>query len=200
MLQNLTVGILSLIVLCSVAEAKKSNRAPEVLLQTSLGNIKIRLNQEKAPVSTQNMLTYVKAGLYNGTIFHRVIKGFMIQGGGFTPDLKRKPTHDPILNEADNGLSNKRGTVAMARTSVINSATAQFFINTVDNIQLDHQGPGAAFGYAVIGEVIEGMSVVDKISELTTCPGAPDCPPTLPPGMRDVPTKPVLIIKAKQIK
>lgn len=135
--------------------------APHVVLTTSFGDVEIELNQDKAPVSTQNFLKYVDSNFYNNTIFHRVIPGFMAQGGGFTAQMQQKPTNDPIKNEADNGLNNVRGTVAMARTSDVNSATSQFFINVKDNAMLDH---GARdYGYAVFGKVVKGMDVVDQI-------------------------------------
>ncbi|CAG7856037.1 Peptidyl-prolyl cis-trans isomerase cyp18 [biofilm metagenome] len=152
-----------------------------VILTTSQGKITIKLNPEKAPVSSANFLTYVKEGFYNGTVFHRVIKGFMAQGGGFDTSYSQKKTHDPIKNEADNGLSNKRGTIAMARTNDPNSATAQFFINYKDNNFLDHTSPTpSGWGYAVFGEVIEGMDVVDKMADVPTGVkgGMPDAPQT----------------------
>jgi cyclophilin family peptidyl-prolyl cis-trans isomerase len=130
----------------------------EVVLETSLGSIKLKLNSEKAPISTKNFIAYVKAGQYDGTIFHRVIPGFMAQGGGFDEKMNQRATNPPIKNEHSNGLQNKRGTLAMARTNDPNSATSQFFINVKDNGFLD-SGPG----YAVFGEVLEGMDVVDKI-------------------------------------
>lgn len=134
---------------------------------TSKGNIKIKLNPDKAPISTENFLKYVQKKQYDGTIFHRVIKDFMIQGGGFTPDMKEKDTLSPIKNEAKNGLSNMRGTIAMARTNEIDSASAQFFINVVDNQRLDYKNDNQ-YGYAVFGEVTDGMDVVDKIRNVTT--------------------------------
>ena len=137
-----------------------------ITIATSLGNIVVQLNREKAPISTDNFLNYVEKKQYDNTIFHRVIKDFMIQGGGFTADMKEKSTLAPIKNEAQNKLSNKRGTIAMARTNDPDSATAQFFINTVDNPNLD-ASPSQA-GYTVFGEVIEGMNVVDKIREVKT--------------------------------
>ena len=140
--------------------------APVVTLDTSLGTIKIALEQEKAPISTENFLAYVNARHYDGTVFHRVIPNFMIQGGGMGPSLREKPARPPIKNEASNGLRNARGTVAMARTSEPNSATAQFFINLKNNAQLDY-GVGGA-GYAVFGRVIEGMDVVDRIAAVNT--------------------------------
>jgi cyclophilin family peptidyl-prolyl cis-trans isomerase len=147
-------------------ENKMSNTQTKVKLTTSLGEIVIQLNSEKAPVSSENFLTYVKEGFYNGTIFHRVIKGFMAQGGGFDTDFNQKSVHDPIKNEADNGLANKRGTLAMARTNVPDSATAQFFINYKDNSFLNHTSPTpSGWGYAVFGEVIEGMDVVDAMAD-----------------------------------
>jgi len=142
---------------------------PKALIKTSLGDITVELNAEKAPKSVENFLQYAKEGFYNGTIFHRVINNFMIQGGGFTPDLHQKPTKPSIQNEAKNGLSNLRGTVAMARTSDPNSGAAQFFINVVDNDFLDFKSPsGQGWGYCVFGEVVEGMDVVDKIRAVAT--------------------------------
>ena len=148
--------------------AKKTDTsAPTVVIETSKGNITVKLNPEKSPISTENFLKYVDKKQYDDTIFHRVIKDFMIQGGGFTVDMKEKPTLAPIRNEADNKLSNKRGTISMARTGEVNSATAQFFINTVDNERLDYKSP-SNYGYAVFGEVTEGIDVVDKIREVKT--------------------------------
>jgi cyclophilin family peptidyl-prolyl cis-trans isomerase len=142
---------------------------PVVVMETSLGTIKIELDPAKAPLSVANFLRYVDEKSYDGTIFHRVIPDFMIQGGGFTPDMKQKQCHEPIKNEAANGLKNKRGTIAMARTGVVDSATSQFFINTVDNSGLDYKdATTAGFGYAVFGKVIEGMDVVDSIRKVKT--------------------------------
>ena len=142
---------------------------PVVEMKTSLGPIVIELYEDKAPKSVENFLEYVKSGFYNGTIFHRVIKNFMIQGGGMEPGMKQKPCKAPVENEAANGLRNKRGTVAMARTNDPHSATAQFFINTVDNDFLDFKAPtGQGWGYCVFGEVAEGMDVVDKIRAVRT--------------------------------
>lgn len=141
----------------------------KVQLKTSMGNITLSLNEELAPKSTENFLAYVRSGHYNGTIFHRVIANFMIQGGGMTAGLKQKPTKAPIDNEADNGLPNKRGAIAMARTGEPHSATAQFFINTVDNDFLNFSAPtNQGWGYAVFGEVTEGMDVVDAIRQVKT--------------------------------
>ena len=131
------------------------------------GDITIELFPEKAPITVKNFLDYVESGFFDGTIFHRVIPGFVIQGGGFTSDMKQKTTQAPIKNEADNGLKNARGTLSMARTSDINSATSQFFVNLKDNANLDHNGPGS-FGYAVFARVIDGMDVVDKIAAVPT--------------------------------
>jgi cyclophilin family peptidyl-prolyl cis-trans isomerase len=143
---------------------------PTVLVSTSLGDITLELYQDRAPVSVQNFLQYVNEGFYPGTVFHRVIPGFMIQGGGFTTEMVEKPTHPPIRNEATNGLSNVRGTLAMARTEALRSATAQFFINISDNrIKLDHHGYSPEdFGYAVFGRVLTGLEVCDRIAAVKT--------------------------------
>ena len=158
---------------------------PVVLMDTSLGKIKIELYVKEAPVSVKNFLEYVQSGFYNGTIFHRVINGFMIQGGGFTSDMRQKSTRSPIKNEADNGVKNARGTGAMAGTSDIHSATAQFFINLNDNGFLDHGGRD--FGYAVFGRVTAGMDIVYKIASAKTGRHGPHA---------DVPTQPVVIRSA----
>lgn len=166
---------------------------PKVLLKTSKGDIIIELNPDKAPITVKNFLSYVDDKFYDGTIFHRVIKGFMIQGGGLTPDMKTKAEkRPPIKNEANNGLKNRRGTIAMARTQDIDSATCQFFINLVDNPFLDHvPNDPAKFGYAVFGRVVQGMDVVDAIANV----------PTTTKGMyRDVPVETVLIISASRIQ
>ena len=140
-----------------------------VTMETSKGTITLALDDEKAPETVKNFLQYAKDGHYDGTIFHRVIDGFMIQGGGFTKDMNQKATKDPIRNEAMNGLKNKRGTIAMARTMVVDSATSQFFINLVDNDFLDFQNPTPqGFGYAVFGEVTDGLDVVDRIGKVKT--------------------------------
>ena len=142
---------------------------PAVKLETNYGDIIVRLDARKAPISTANFVQYVKSGFYDGTIFHRVIKSFMIQGGGFTPDLKQKETRAAIRNEADNGLKNKKYTIAMARTGEPHSATAQFFINTKDNDFLDFKSQTPqGWGYAVFGKVLKGQEVVDKIAAVTT--------------------------------
>lgn len=140
-----------------------------VEMKTNVGTIQLELNDEKAPATVDNFLKYVDAGFYDGTIFHRVIGNFMIQGGGFDKTEKRKETRDPIKNEAANGLKNIKGTIAMARTGVVDSATSQFFINLVDNAFLNHRGNSArTFGYAVFGHVITGMDVVEKIGQSKT--------------------------------
>jgi peptidyl-prolyl cis-trans isomerase A (cyclophilin A) len=168
---------------CSKASENDKETSPVVILKTSLGEIKIELNAEKAPISVENFLGYVDDGFYDGTIFHRVIPDFMAQGGGMTADMKQKKTKAAIKNEADNGLKNDRGTLAMARTAVVNSATSQFFINVKDNDFLNHGGRD--FGYAVFGRVLEGMDVVDKIA-------------AVPTGSRDVPAESVLIESARR--
>ena len=159
---------------------------PVVTLETSAGKIRIALDQEKAPVSTANFLKYARSGHYVGTVFHRVIPGFMIQGGGMTAELKEKPTQAPIRNESRNGVRNLRGTVAMARTNDPNSATSQFFINLKENPFLDFGIQGA--GYAVFGQVIDGMDVVDKIAAVPTKTAGP---------YQNVPVTPVLIKSVK---
>lgn len=166
-----------------------SDHSSKVKFTTSLGAVVIKLNPEKAPATSENFLTYVREGFYDGTIFHRVIKGFMAQGGGFDAAFRQKATHDPIKNEADNGLANKRGTIAMARTSDPESATAQFFINYKDNSFLNFTGPTpSGWGYAVFGEVVEGMDVVDKMAEQPTGNRGPH---------QDVPTTDIVIEKAE---
>lgn len=160
-----------------------------IVLTTTHGEIEIELNHDKAPLTAANFERYVKEGHYDGTIFHRVIKGFMIQGGGFTAEMEQKATHEPIKNEADNGLGNERGTIAMARTPNPHSATAQFFINTVDNDYLNFRSPDMmGWGYCVFGKVVKGMDVVDKIESVKTATVF---------GMRDVPTETVMIIHAE---
>ncbi len=166
---------------------------PVVVMTTSFGDITLELFKDKAPVSVENFLQYAKEGFYDGTVFHRVRKGFMIQGGGFTPTLVEKPTRPPILNEATNGLNNVRGTIAMARRQALRSATAQFYINVVDNRALDHTGFSPdEFGYAVFGRVLSGMEVADRISAVPTT--------TKGDGMDDVPIESVLIKGVKLVK
>lgn len=164
------------------AHASEGDR-PRVAIETSEGTIVVELRPDKAPETVANFLRYVKDGFYDGTIFHRVIQTFMIQGGGFTAEMKKKDTRAPIKLEVDEGLSNARGTIAMARTAVKDSATAQFFINTVDNKRLDTAGGG----YAVFGRVVEGMKAVDAIAAVATARQH---------GMGDVPLKTMLIKKA----
>lgn len=172
------------------AEPEPIKEAPvQVRLTTSMGDIVLELEKEKAPISTENFLQYVNSGSYDGTIFHRVIDGFMIQGGGFTPDMRQKPTNAPIKNEWQNGLSNGKYTIAMARLGGrADSATSQFFINVSDNGFLDQPRDGA--GYAVFGHVIEGTEIVDQITKVGTTDRA---------GHQNVPVEPVLIEKAEQI-
>ena len=147
---------------------------PMVIIKTSKGDIHVKLFQDKAPLTVKNFLQYVENKSYHGTIFHRVIDGFMIQGGGFTKDFAQKPTRAPVKNEAANGLKNQRGTLAMARTSDVDSATSQFFINVADNAFLDYTSPTPrGFGYCVFGKVIEGMDVVDKIKGMATTSRGP---------------------------
>lgn len=165
---------------------------PRVALDTSKGKIVLELDADKAPQTVSNFLTYVDAGFYDGTIFHRVIPGFMIQGGGFSAEMQQKQTRPPIQNEADNGLLNQRGTIAMARTPDPHSATAQFFINTVDNDFLNHKGKSQQnWGYAVFGLVVEGIDVVDEISRIKTVSRGTH---------RDVPAQPVVIVGATRLK
>jgi cyclophilin family peptidyl-prolyl cis-trans isomerase len=150
----------------------RSQEATVVQMQTNFGTIVLELDAAKAPKTVENFLAYIKEGFFDGTIFHRVIDGFMIQGGGFTADYKQKSTHAPVNNEANNGLKNKRGTIAMARTSDPHSATAQFFINVADNDFLDHTAPTpSGWGYTVFGKVTQGMDVVDKIKAAKTGSG-----------------------------
>jgi peptidyl-prolyl cis-trans isomerase B (cyclophilin B) len=159
-----------------------------VKLSTNYGDITIELNAEKAPITVANFLSYIEKGFYEGLVFHRVIKSFMIQGGGMDADMKQKPTDAPIKNEADNGLSNDKYTIAMARTSVPDSATAQFFINVKDNDFLNHTAPtSSGWGYCVFGKVVEGMDVVDQIEAVSTASRG---------GHQDVPVEPVVITKA----
>lgn len=162
------------LLLSLAASAQAEDAHLQYVIHTSEGDIVVELDARKAPATVENFRKYVEDGFYDGTIFHRVIRGFMLQGGGFTERFERKPTREPIKNEADNGLRNERGTLAMARTSDPHSATAQFFINTVDNPHLDHTSPTpAGWGYAVFGRVIEGMDVVERIEEIPTGSGGP---------------------------
>jgi peptidyl-prolyl cis-trans isomerase B (cyclophilin B) len=171
---------------------KKAVENPQVILETSSGKIILELYSDRAPETVKNFIAYIDSEFYNDTVFHRVIPNFMIQGGGFTADMKRKPTQMPIKNEADNGLKNDRGTIAMARTADPDSATAQFSINSVNNEFLNHKSKDSqGWGYAVFGRVIEGMDVVDAIAGVETGTRG---------AYRDVPIEPVVISKAQRIK
>ena len=170
------------------AEGGKALGNPVVTIRTSEGTIKVELWPDKAPISVKNFLRYVEEGFYDGLIFHRVIPTFMIQGGGFTPDMKQKRPHEPIKNEAQAEVKNERGTLAMARTGIVDSATCQFFINVKDNPALDHRDDADGFGYAVFGKVIDGMNVVDKIKNVATHTVGPH---------QNVPETPVIIQSAR---
>ncbi|MFU8877254.1 MAG: peptidylprolyl isomerase [Wenzhouxiangellaceae bacterium] len=185
----LALSTLAALLLAAPAPAQDNpfeQELPQVIVHTSKGPITLELYEDQAPLSTENFLQYARDGHYDGTIFHRVISNFMIQGGGFEPDMTQRPTREPIANEADNGLTNARGTIAMARTTMPHSATAQFYINVTDNPSLDHRGKqsGGTWGYAVFGRVTEGMDVVDAIRFVET---------GLAAGMQDVPVDPVII-------
>lgn len=183
---------LALIIFALTCMPLVSAQNPVVVVKTSMGSIEIELFQDKAPVTVKNFLNYADRGFYDGTIFHRVIGNFMIQGGGFTPGMMQKRTSSPIKNEASNGLSNKRGTLAMARTMDVHSATAQFFINVVDNPFLDYKSSTAeGYGYCVFGKVIKGMEVVDKIKSVQTKSAGP---------FQDVPVSDVIIQSVKRKK
>lgn len=188
-MRYLLITFTSLFLLSSSINAAEDITSTRVKLETSEGTIVLELDVTKAPLSVANFMKYVSTGYYDGTIFHRVIKDFMIQGGGFTPEMERKEGNSTIINEADNGLKNLRGTIAMARTNDPHSASAQFFINVVDNPFLDHKSKTPrGWGYAVFGKVIKGMNVIDKIRNIPTGPNGPF--PT------DVPVKMVLIHNA----
>ena len=181
--------ILSLLLMGFANNSFAETANPKVRIETDKGTLVIELDSQKAPKTVENFINYVRSGFYEGTIFHRVIKGFMIQGGGLTEDMRPKQTSAPIPNEADNGLKNLRGTIAMARTQDPHSATSQFFINTVDNAFLDHKGKSLqGWGYCVFGRVVEGLDVVDAIENLQTASRA---------GHQDVPVTPVFITGAK---
>ncbi|HEM8181111.1 TPA: peptidylprolyl isomerase A [Providencia rettgeri] len=188
MLKRIFVPLLAI---CAMSASSLALSAGEtyVKLVTSAGDIELELNSKKAPVTTENFVQYINEGYYNGTTFHRVIPGFMIQGGGFNKDLQQKQTRAPIKNEADNGLRNLRGTISMARTASKDSATSQFFINVADNAFLDHGQRD--FGYAVFGKVVKGMDVADKISKVKTENVGP---------YQNVPVEPITIISAEVIK
>ncbi|MCJ7612777.1 MAG: peptidylprolyl isomerase [Candidatus Aminicenantes bacterium] len=164
---------------------------PKVVIKTSKGNITLELFPDKAPLTVKNFLAYVDTNFYDGTIFHRVIKGFMIQGGGLTADFREKASRAPIKNEAGNGLSNARSTISMARTPVVDSATSQFFINTVDNPDLDHQNDTEdGFGYCVFGKVVTGLEVVDAIAQV---------PRVIKHGMENVPSETITILSIRRL-
>lgn len=186
MIRTFTALLVS--VLFSTAHAAETDN-PMVAMETSHGTITIELWADRAPVTVENFLRYVDNGLYDGLIFHRVIPGFMVQGGGYDTDMMELSAYQPIENEADNGADNNRGTLAMARTSDIDSATSQFFINLTDNDFLNHSGP-SNFGYAVFGEVVEGMDVMDEIAAVET---------TSRRGHQDVPVEPVVIESAQRL-
>ena len=181
-----------LLTVLATGTAQAEGKNPMVLIATSMGDIKVELDEQKAPVTVKNFLAYVNDKFYDGTIFHRVIPNFMIQGGGMDKDMKEKATKAPIKNEAGNGLKNSAGTLAMARTNVVDSATGQFFINVKDNTFLDHRDDTqAGFGYAVFGKVVDGMDVVHKIENVTTANK----------GMhQNVPAEPVIIKSITVIK
>ena len=192
---NKVITVSGLIALLSISCINvgfaESNPNPLVLLETSKGNIKIELFEQEAPITVKNFLSYVSEGFYVNLIFHRVISGFMIQGGGFDHKMGEKTTKSPIKNEAANGLKNDRGTIAMARTNVVDSATAQFFINLVNNNFLNHKDKSPnGYGYAVFGKVVEGMEVVDEIAKVKTCAYR---------MFRDVPMETVIIKKVSRI-
>ncbi|HEX4952623.1 MAG TPA: peptidylprolyl isomerase [Thermoanaerobaculia bacterium] len=185
---NLSVPLFLLAVIAAgEAGDKPAATNPTVVFETTKGNITIELWPEKAPKTVENFLAYVKSGHFDGTIFHRVIPGFMIQGGGFTAEMEQKATRPPIENEARNGLSNSRGTLAMARTSDPHSASGQFFINLVDNTGLDANRAQDGWGYAVFGKVSDGMAVVDAIAKVTTGNRG---------GHQNVPLEPIVVKKA----
>jgi peptidyl-prolyl cis-trans isomerase A (cyclophilin A) len=181
--------LLSLAAMAACAEPSQETEVPVVVMETSKGTVRIELFPEEAPLTVENFLAYVDSGFYDGLTFHRVVPGFVIQGGGYEADMvKREPTRAPIQNESGNGLQNLRGTLSMARMPAAHSATSQFFVNLVDNGMLDHGArPGQTFGYAVFGRVVDGMGVIDEIAQVRTGQKA---------GMADVPVDPVVIQRA----
>lgn len=187
-----TVLILVFLLLNCAPVPKKEAKMTRISIVTNRGTVIAELDSERAPLTVENFLSYVREGHYNGTIFHRVIEGFMVQGGGFTQEMQMKKTRPPVKNEADNGLRNLRGTLAMARTAVVDSATSQFFINLVDNGFLDHRDrTPQGYGYAVFGKVVEGMEVVDAIGGVQTATVR---------GFQDVPVEAVVIEKVTVIE
>ena len=187
-MQKFLVLVMGLFLFGQMAWAEKN---PVVKIETSHGEIHFELFQSKAPISTKNFLKYVDEGFYNGTIFHRVIDNFMVQGGGFTSDMKQKKTNSPIKNEATNKIANEEGTIAMARTGVVDSATSQFFINVKNNAFLNHTSTSnSGYGYAVFGKVVKGMSIVNQIKKVKTGRTG---------RFSDVPVTPVIIKKASRL-
>jgi len=190
MINTMTKAFCALLLATVALSALADN--PKVLMETSQGPITLELDAEKAPLTVANFLRYVDEGFYSGTVFHRVIDNFMIQGGGMDASLRQKETHEPITNEANNGLKNLRGTIAMARTAQPHSATAQFFINLVDNRFLDFREQSRrGWGYTVFGRVVDGMATVDAIAKLPTT--------ARPDGTRDVPIEPPVIKRVSRI-
>ena len=188
---NRLLGAMCALLLGSTVAIAANN--PQVEIKTNLGSITVELYSDKAPQTVKNFLEYVQSDYYKGTIFHRVIPGFMIQGGGYAQDFTQKPTREPVQNEAANGLKNDTGTIAMARTPNPHSATAQFFINVADNVFLNHTAPTArGYGYTVFGKVVKGMEVVNKIAKLTTGSGGP--------FPQDVPQQEVVIQGARLVE
>ena len=191
-MQRIATTLLLVMAAYAATAARAEGKNPMVLMSTSMGDIKIELNEEKAPVTVKNFLAYVNDKFYDGTIFHRVIPDFMIQGGGFDKDMNQKATKAPIKNEAGNGLKNEVGTIAMARTGVVDSATAQFFINVKDNAFLNHRDESAGgFGYAVFAKVVDGMDVVHKIEHVQTTTKGPN---------QNVPVEGVIIKSITMVK
>lgn len=186
LITKLTLSLTAAIILFAAGCAKAN---PQVIIETNLGSIQVELFEKEAPVTVKNFLDYADSGFYNGTIFHRVISGFMIQGGGFTADMQQKPTNAPIKNEANNGQKNLRGTLAMARTQSVNSATSQFFINTADNRFLDYGTRD--YGYCVFGRVVSGMNIVETIQSVKT---------EAKGFHADVPVESIVIISVKRVK
>jgi peptidyl-prolyl cis-trans isomerase B (cyclophilin B) len=190
--KSMNRALIAIMIVLVFAFAAIAGDNPKIEMDTTKGKIVLELYADKAPKTVENFLAYLDAGFYDGTIFHRVIPGFMIQGGGFTADMKKKDARPPIDNEADNGLRNERGTIAMARTSNPHSATAQFFINTVNNDFLNYRNKSSqGWGYAVFGRVAEGMAVVEAISGVKTGTHGP---------FRNVPTDPIVITRVRRVK
>ncbi len=190
--RNRLFGVLFIFMWVFVFTMQLSGANPKVVFETSMGEIELELYPDKAPISVENFLSYVNSGFYDNTIFHRVIQGAIIQGGGFTQNLEKKKTNDPIKNEANNRLKNNRGTIAYARLPEIDSATSQFFINLFNNNMLDYQDNTVdGFGYAVFGKVTKGMNIADKIGAMSV---------STQKGLQNVPVKPVVILSAKVVE